>query len=70
MPHQPRGTRVPIVVVVVAGLVLVQNQPHDIGRVLVVERVLKVRVDHVIGRRDHVAQRADVAEVVANSAKG
>ncbi len=69
-PHQPGRARVAIVVLVVAWLVLVEDQAHDVGRVLVVELLLQLGVDHVVRRRDDVAQRADVAEVVANAAEG
>ena len=70
LPQQPGRARVAIVVLVIARLVPVEDQPHDVGRVLVVEPLLQLGVDHVVRRRDHVAQRADVAEVVANAAKG
>ena len=68
--QQPGGARVAIVVLVVARLVAVEDQPHDVGRVLLVELLLQLGVDHVVRRRDDVAQRADVAEVVANAAEG
>ena len=37
---------------------------------LLVELLLQLGIDHVVGRRDDVGQRADVAEVVANAAEG
>ena len=68
--HQAGRARVAIVVLVIAGLVLVEDQAHDVGRMLVVQPLLQLGVDHVVRRRDDVAQRADVAEVVTNAAKG
>src|SRR3990172_5026140 len=37
---------------------------------LFVERVLQLRIDHIIRRRDDITKRADVAQVIADSAKG
>jgi hypothetical protein len=57
-------------VLVVARFVLVENQPHDVGRMLVVQLLLQVGIDHVIRRRDDVAERANMAKVIANAAEG
>ena len=65
-----RGPRVAVVGVVVARLVAVEDQADDVGRMLLVELRPAARADHVVGRSDHVAQRADVAQVVTKSAKG
>ena len=72
LPHAqlPRRTRVAIVVFVVAGLVLIENQPHDVGRVLVVQLLLQLAIDHVVRRRDDVAERTDVTKIVADAAEG
>ena len=35
-----------------------------------VEVLLQFGTDHVVGRRDNVAQRADAAKVVADSTEG
>jgi hypothetical protein len=37
---------------------------------LAVEFGLEFRTDHIIGRGDDVAQRSDLAKVVANGTKG
>ena len=68
--QEPRRPRVAVVVLVIARLVAVENQPHDVGRMLVVERGLQLGIDHVVRRRDDVRERADVAEVVADTAEG
>ena len=68
--EEARGARVAVVLVVVARLLAVELQADEVGRVLLVELVLKLGVDHVIRRADDVRQRADVLEVVANAAEG
>ena len=61
---------VAIAVLVVAGLFAIEDQSHYVGGVLLVELLLQRRADHVVRRRHHVAQRADMAQVVTKSAEG
>jgi hypothetical protein len=37
---------------------------------LLVQGILKFGADHIVRRRDDVAERADLAQVVTDSAKG
>ena len=68
---EPLGPGVAVVgLVVVARLDPVEDQADDVVGMFAVELVLQLRADHVVGRRDHVAQRPDVAKVVAEAAKG
>ena len=67
---EARRSGVSVVLLVVAGLFAVQDQPHDVGGVALVERVLEGRIDHVVRRGRDVAQRAHVPQVVADAAKG
>ena len=56
--------------VVVARLDLVQVDADEAVRMQLVEVLLQLGADHIVGRRDHVAQRADAAKVVADSTEG
>src|SRR5207249_3679388 len=47
-----------------------EDEADDVVGAAVVEGLLQGRVDHVVGRRDHVAQGADAAQVVAVGAEG
>ena len=68
---EPLGPRVAVVdLVVVARLDLVEDQADDVIGALLVEFGLEFRADDVVGRGDHVAQRSDLAKVVANGTKG
>src|SRR5436190_684461 len=67
--HQPGCPRVAIVVLIIAWLIFVEDQSYDVRGVHVVELLLKRGVDHIIRRRDDIAQRADMAEVVADAAE-
>ena len=49
--QEPRGPRVAVVVLVVARLVLVEDQPDDVRRMLLVELVLQRGIDDVVRRR-------------------
>ncbi len=61
---------VAVVRLVVARLLAVEDQPDDVGRMLLVELVLQLGADHVVRRSNDVAQRADVPQVVTQSAEG
>ena len=61
------GPGVFVALLVIARLLPVELQPDHVGRVLLVELRLQVRIDHVVGRRDHLRQRADVLGVVAEA---
>ena len=64
--EQSLRPRVAVVhLVVVARLDAVEDQADDVAGMLLVELLLQLGVDHVVGRGDHVAQGADVAQVVA-----
>src|SRR5256885_2305009 len=67
--HQPGCPRITVVMLVITRLVFVEDQAHDVGRVPVVQPLLKRGVDHIIRRRDDIAQRADVPEVVADASE-
>ena len=60
----------PIVAGVVTGLVAIQNQPHDVRKVEIVQRALHVGVDDIVRRGDDVAKRANVSQIVADAAEG
>ena len=64
------GARVAVVRVAVARLLLIQDQADDVVGAAGVQGLLKAGVDHIIGRRDHIAERSDAAQVVAVSAEG
>ncbi len=65
--EKPGGPGVPVQAVVVTGLLAVELQPHHVRRVTIVERGLQGVIDHVVGRRDHLRERADMLGVVAES---
>ena len=67
--EEPRRARVPVVVLVVAWLVAIELQADHVGGVTLVQFILQGRINHVVGRRDHIAKRADLGEVIANAAK-
>ncbi len=70
VPEELGGAGVAVVGFAVARLVAIEDQPHDVGRVLLVEIVLQGGPDDVVRRGDHIRERAHVAQVVADSAKG
>ena len=59
-----------VLLVVVARLDLVQVDADEAVRMELVEMVLQLGTDHVVRRGDNVAQRADAAKVVTDSAEG
>jgi hypothetical protein len=59
-----------VVSAVVAGLLAVEDQPHDVAGVLLIQGVLQVLINHVVRRGDHIAQRADVPQVITQAAEG
>jgi hypothetical protein len=68
--EEPSGAGVTVALLIVSWLVAVQDQADYIRRVLLVELVLKSRADHVIRWSHYIAERADVAQIVTESAKG
>src|SRR5262249_10675697 len=64
------GAGVAVVALAVRGRFLVQDESDDVVRAFVVQSLLQVGVDDVIGRSDHVAERTDAAQVVAVRAEG
>ena len=59
-----------VLLVVVARLDAVQVDADEVVRMEPVEMVLQFGADHIVRGRDHVAQRADPAEVVTHSTEG
>ena len=70
LEESPRPGVAVVHLVVVARLDAVEDQADDVAGMLAIKLLLQVGIDHVVGRGDHVAQRADVAEVVAEGAEG
>ena len=68
--QESRGPGVAVWARCVAGFLAVQLQADDVVRAGVVEPVLERRLDHVVGRRDHVGEGADPGHVVADPAEG
>ena len=64
------GAGVAVLAFVVARLFLVEDEADDVVGAAVVEGLLQRGVDDVVGRRDHVAEGADAAQVVAVGAEG
>ena len=68
---EPSGAGVAIVrLVIVTRLDPVQVDADETLGVQLVEVLLQLRPNHVVGRRDHVGQRADAAEVVTDATEG
>ena len=57
------GPSVAVTLVAVSRLVAIEDQSHDVRRVLFVELVLEIRRNDIVRRRHDIAQRADVSEV-------
>ena len=53
---QPRRSAVAVALLVIFGLCAIKNQTHDVGRVSLIERVLHLRVNHIVGRGDNIAE--------------
>ena len=68
--EKPAARAVSVCHAAVAGLIPVQLEPDDVIRAGLVELVLQAGVDHVVGRRHHVGERADTGHVVADTAEG
>ena len=54
------GASVAVTLVTISRLVAIEDQSYDVRRVLLVECVLEIRRDHVIGRGYDITERADV----------
>ncbi len=64
------GAGITVIVRGIGGRFLVENQANHVIRAAVVERLLQGGIDHVVRRRDHVAEVADAGEVITKAAKG
>jgi len=58
-----------VLFVVVARSILFRSMADEAVRMELVEVILKLGADHVVGRSDDVGQRTDTTKVVTNSRK-
>jgi hypothetical protein len=69
IPKESRRPRIAILRFVIAWLLTIEDQSNDVRRMLFVELRLKFRTDYVVRRRDDIAQRTHVSQVVTDTAK-
>jgi hypothetical protein len=68
--HRLGRAGVAVVGVVVAILILAQNDPYTVGGVQIIELLLQLTVDHVVRWSNHIAERTNLSEVVTDTRKG